>query len=271
MAQVNLKDPSKVTLVKGDSGTAEPKVGTNPTPQINYTFSRDDIRKLADERIAQAKEEGEFDDGIEANPTLAGTESALTGLKVNNVKYKVEQPINVAANPTLAGTEAELSGLEVGSTKYKIPEGTPVEANPTLDGTEANLEGLQVGSTKYKVGGGGGSHCYEIIFTVGGYSIEHGFLYYTDADLSNAEDFRLDFIAKHFERGIYAQKIPTYSSTTSTYPQYTDNTINSVYKSGDDHYIRTYSYTLSIVDGVVNRSTVSVTVDGKITNVRKVY
>lgn len=167
MAQVNLKDPSKVTLVKGDSGTAEPKVGTNPTPQINYTFSRDDIRKLADERIAQAKEEGEFDDGIEANPTLAGTESALTGLKVNDVKYKVEQPINVAANPTLAGTEADLEGLQVGDTKYKIPSG----------------------------GSGGGSHCYIISGTT------VYFLYYTDADVANITELKQDIAAKGFTSG----------------------------------------------------------------------
>lgn len=56
---------------------------------------------------------------VEANPTLAGTEAALTGLEVGDTKYKVEQPINVVANPTLAGTEAALEGLQVGDTKYK--------------------------------------------------------------------------------------------------------------------------------------------------------
>ena len=56
---------------------------------------------------------------VEANPTLAGTEAALTGLEVGETKYKVEQPINVVANPTLAGTEAALTGLQVGDIKYK--------------------------------------------------------------------------------------------------------------------------------------------------------
>ena len=57
---------------------------------------------------------------VEANPTLAGTEAALTGLEVGETKYKVEQPINVVANPTLAGTEADLTGLQVGETKYNV-------------------------------------------------------------------------------------------------------------------------------------------------------
>ena len=90
---------------------------------------------------------------VTANPTLAGTEAALTGLEVGDTKYKVEQPINVVANPTLAGTETALEGLEVGDTKYKVEQPINVVANPTLAGTEATLAGLQVGSTKYKVGG----------------------------------------------------------------------------------------------------------------------
>lgn len=60
---------------------------------------------------------------VKANPTLAGTEAALTGLQVESTKYKVEQPINVVANPTLAGTEDALEGLQVGSTKYKVAAG----------------------------------------------------------------------------------------------------------------------------------------------------
>lgn len=60
---------------------------------------------------------------VVANPTLAGTENALTGIQVGSTKYKVEQPINVVANPTLAGTESDLTGLEVGNTKYKIGGG----------------------------------------------------------------------------------------------------------------------------------------------------
>lgn len=63
---------------------------------------------------------------VTANPSLAGTESALTGLEVGTTKYKVEQPINVVANPTLAGTEAALEGLQVGETKYKVGGGESV-------------------------------------------------------------------------------------------------------------------------------------------------
>ena len=87
---------------------------------------------------------------VVANPTLAGTESALTGLQVGKTKYKVEQPINVVANPVLAGTESALTGLEVGDTKYAVPQPTNVVANPVLTGAESALTGIEVGATKYK-------------------------------------------------------------------------------------------------------------------------
>lgn len=46
----------------------------------------------------------------------------------------------VVANPTLAGTESDLTGLQVNGTKYKIPSGggssiSPYASNPAMDGT----------------------------------------------------------------------------------------------------------------------------------------
>lgn len=77
---------------------------------------------------------------VEANPTLAGTEAALTGLEVGETKYKVKQPINVAANPTLAGTEAALEGLQVGDTKYKVDQPVVVvECTATVDSQNSVL------------------------------------------------------------------------------------------------------------------------------------
>ena len=70
----------------------------------------------------------------------------------------------VVANPTLAGTETDLTGLEVAGTKYKVPSGggTEVIANPSLAGNESDLTGLEVAGTKYKVptGGSGGTQLY---------------------------------------------------------------------------------------------------------------
>ena len=71
----------------------------------------------------------------------------------------------VVANPSLAGTESDLTGLEVAGTKYKVPTGggTEVVANPSLAGTESDLTGLEVAGTKYKVptgGSGGGTQLY---------------------------------------------------------------------------------------------------------------
>lgn len=45
----------------------------------------------------------------------------------------------VVANPTLAGTESDLTGLQVNGTKYKVPSGggggTPYDSSPAMDGT----------------------------------------------------------------------------------------------------------------------------------------
>lgn len=74
---------------------------------------------------------------------------------VSTVKTAIENffaGLEVIPNPTLAGTETVLTGLTIAGTKYKIQSGgggTTVIANPVLDGTEATLVGLQVASTKY--------------------------------------------------------------------------------------------------------------------------
>lgn len=83
--------------------------------------------------------------------------SKYTGAEIDAAIAKAGDATKVTANPTLAGTESALTGLEVGTTKYKVEQPINVVANPTLAGTESALEGLQVGDTKYKVGGGGGS------------------------------------------------------------------------------------------------------------------
>ena len=43
--------------------------------------------------------------------------------KNDNVLYTGYETSEVVANPTLAGTETELTGIQIGSTKYKAPEG----------------------------------------------------------------------------------------------------------------------------------------------------
>lgn len=79
--------------------------------------------------------------------------SKYTGREIDAAVAKAADATKVTANPSLAGTEAALTGLEVGTTKYKVEQPINVVANPTLAGTESALEGLQVGNTKYKVGG----------------------------------------------------------------------------------------------------------------------
>jgi len=84
----------------------------------------------------------------------------------SNVLYiisdETSEVVNVEANPTLDGTETVLSSIKIGGIKYKMPS---IEANPTLDGTETALESIGIGGVKYKIEGGGSSggevHLYE--------------------------------------------------------------------------------------------------------------
>ena len=124
------------------------------------------IRSVPSRSYAKKAKKSEIP-SVEANPTLAGTESDLQGLEVNGTKYKIPEGTSVVANPTLAGSESKLSGLQVGDTKYKVDT---VEANPILVGTEANLEGIDVNGTKYKVGGSSNHlylHTVYFVFTSG--------------------------------------------------------------------------------------------------------
>ena len=92
--------------------------------------------------------------------------SKYTGAEIDAAVAKAGDATKVTANPTLAGTESALTGLEVGTTKYKVNQPINVVANPTLAGTEDTLIGLQIGDTKYKAGGGG--NCEYISYTMSG-------------------------------------------------------------------------------------------------------
>ena len=165
---------------------------------------------------------------VKANPTLAGTESELTGLDIDGTKYKITE---VAANPTLAGTESNLEGLQVGSTKYKVPQGTPVEANPTLAGTEANLEGLQVGETKYKVGGGGGSHCYKVT-TNGNYT---NFYIHSSEEITNVTELNA---------AVYAGKVAL-GHTETSYNNSKIDFVQGIWSDGTNVYLSVQQVSLS--------------------------
>lgn len=150
--ELETNNESETVQVDGPRGTADARTGTEPQAQRTYTFTKHDIKAIADEALQEAIDKGEFDDIVEANPTIEGSEPNLESLKVGSTKYQIPSGTNVVANPTLAGTESALTGLEVGSTKYKVEQPTNVQANPTLAGTENELTGLQVGTTKFAIG-----------------------------------------------------------------------------------------------------------------------
>lgn len=85
---------------------------------------------------------------VVGNPPLDGTEPLLTGIQIDQDKYKA--PDQTKIYTSVAGTEPEFKGIQVGEgLVYKVPAGAV--ANPTLAGTEPLLTGLQIGNDKYKV------------------------------------------------------------------------------------------------------------------------
>lgn len=73
---------------------------------------------------------GKVDGGgteVVANPE--GTATAdLEKLQVGETIYGIPEGINVVANPTLAGTESALTGLQVGDDKFAVPTDYPVNS-----------------------------------------------------------------------------------------------------------------------------------------------
>ena len=85
---------------------------------------------------------------VEANPEGTAT-TDLTKLKVDDTIYGIPEGTNVVANPTLAGTEGALTGLQVGDTKYAVVQGLPTTGGTmTGDITMSNDSAIKIDSTK---------------------------------------------------------------------------------------------------------------------------
>ena len=82
---------------------------------------------------------------VEANPEGEAT-TDLTKLKVDDTIYGIPEGTEVVANPTLAGTESALTGLQVGDTKYKVPVGYTIHTytdNKTYTSSDTDYEQLR--------------------------------------------------------------------------------------------------------------------------------
>ena len=108
----------------------------------------------------------QIDNSVETVVSNTATDGqVLTANGTGGATWQDVKGTEVVANPSLAGTESDLTGLEVAGTKYKVPSGggTEVVANPSLAGTESDLTGLEVAGIKYKIptgGSGGGTKLY---------------------------------------------------------------------------------------------------------------
>lgn len=88
---------------------------------------------------------------------MALKDKLLNGIGLNKLITNIKNLVK--PNPALAGTESDLTGLEVNGIKYAVPQ---VEANPTIPSgtTPTALEGLKVGSDYFSAGGGD-VHLYQ--------------------------------------------------------------------------------------------------------------
>lgn len=104
----------------------------------------DEVRDSTEYWLNQIAEQGGGSEVV-ANPTLAGTEAALTGLEVDGTKYKVNQPIAVEGNPSGAGGGSALTGLKIGDTVYKVRDGsTNGLGYLTTAPSAANTDGIKI-------------------------------------------------------------------------------------------------------------------------------
>lgn len=104
----------------------------------------DEVRDSTEYWLNQIAEQGGGSEVV-ANPTLAGTEAALTGLEVDGTKYKVNQPIAVEGNPSGAVGGSALTGLKIGDTVYKVRDGsTNGLGYLTTAPSAANTDGIKI-------------------------------------------------------------------------------------------------------------------------------
>ena len=106
-----------------------------------------------------------------------------------NVLYiisdETSEVVNVEANPTLAGTESVLSSIKIGGIKYKV---SSIEANPTLSGNETTLTGLGINGVNYAMPSGGSSSggsatLYEHFIQFSESGVEIAFTFLTSQDV----------------------------------------------------------------------------------------
>ena len=103
--------------------------------------------------LARASASGGGTD-VEANPEGTAT-TDLEKLKVGETIYGIPEGTNVVANPTLAGTESALTGLQVGDTKYAVESGM---TNPMT--TQGDLIVGGANGTPTRLGQGGQDYAY---------------------------------------------------------------------------------------------------------------
>ena len=92
---------------------------------------------------------------------MSKQEILLSNSAIEFLKDEIGGGTNVVANPTLDGTETALTGLQVGETKYKVPQGGGETTNLYLhsisifktNGCNINFSFINSTSTKYNENG----------------------------------------------------------------------------------------------------------------------
>ena len=110
--------------------------------------------------LARASASG-GDTDVEANPEGTAT-TDLEKLKVGETIYGIPEGTEVVANPTLAGTESALTGLQVGDTKYAVESGM---TNPMTTAGDLIVGGTDGVPTR--IAGQTAASGYSLFFTIG--------------------------------------------------------------------------------------------------------
>lgn len=157
--------------------------------------------------------------------TLVSGENIKT---INNSSVLGEGNLEVvSANPELAGSESNLTSLKVDDTKYKV---SSVVANPELSGTEAELSGLEVNGTKYKAGGGKQLYVHAIFLNSNGSSganiVKASMMIINDS----ATELSLNAIKAYIGSSFYPASGEISISNKSTYIVYAANVSNSDFR-----------------------------------------
>ena len=117
--------------------------------ELNLDWFLKEFKALTD-KVKELEEivEALDPDSITINPELEGDEPLLTGIQVNDSKYKAPDETHILTGGVHPGSP-EFAGIQIGDgTVYQPPQ---ITANPVLQPNPEQLYGISIRHTQYKI------------------------------------------------------------------------------------------------------------------------